>query len=293
MSADRLTVPDVAWPWPGRLVATPAGDVRIADVGSPSDPVLLLVHVGLGGALWRNTVARLDDRFRCIVLDAPGTGGSLDAEVGLNHAADAVAAVVETLGLRDVTLVCHDLGGPASIAACSRIGDRVVGLVAVNTFAWRPAGAGFRTMLAVMGGAVVRESNALTGWFHAATSTGFGVGRHWDRARRRAYRHGFTPRSRRTFHRYMADARRNDAVFEAATAALTGPLRGLPLLTVFGERNDPLHFQPRWRALFPDAEQAVIPHGYHFPMCDAPETVADLIGEFHAKRVVTRSTAHG
>jgi haloalkane dehalogenase len=31
----------------------------------------------------------------------------------LSQAADAVAAVVDALQLRDVTLVAHDLGGPA------------------------------------------------------------------------------------------------------------------------------------------------------------------------------------
>ena len=44
----------------------------------------------------------------------------------------------------DVTLVFHDLGGPATLDAASRWPDRVNGVVAVNTFGWRPSGAGSR-----------------------------------------------------------------------------------------------------------------------------------------------------
>ena len=52
-------------------------------------------------------------------------------------------------------------------------------------------------------------------------------------------------------------------------------------LTVFGERNDPLRFQPKWKALFPHARQVVIPGGNHFPMCDDPDVVADSIRSWH------------
>jgi hypothetical protein len=60
----------------------------------------------------------------------------------------------------------------------------------VNAFAWRPSGPAFRGMLAVMSSAVVRESDADTGWLPAATSGRFGVGRHWSRADRAAFRAG-------------------------------------------------------------------------------------------------------
>jgi pimeloyl-ACP methyl ester carboxylesterase len=62
-----------------------------------------------------------------------------------------------------------------------------------------------------------------------------------------------------------------------------------PILTVFGQRNDPLHFQPRWRAVGSDVEQVVIPGGYHFPMCDAPQAVANAITDWAERRVHLRS----
>lgn len=57
------------------------------------------------------------------------------------------------------------------------------------------------------------------------------------------------------------------------------------MLTVFGENNDPLGFQPRWRAAGTDVEQVVVPGGYHFPMCDGPDLVAEVIADWHDRKV--------
>lgn len=56
-------------------------------------------------------------------------------------------------------------------------------------------------------------------------------------------------------------------------------LGGLPLLTVFGERNDPLGFQPRWAERFAEITQFEVPNSNHFPMCDDPKLVARAIAD--------------
>jgi pimeloyl-ACP methyl ester carboxylesterase len=142
-------------------------------------------------------------------------------------------------------------------------------------------------MLALMGSAPIRESDAYTAWLPAATSSRFGVGRHWTRTDRTAFRAGINREARRTIHRYFADARRADPLYAICEAALRGPLADRPLLTVFGQHNDPLRFQPQWRALFPHARQEVVPSGNHFPMCDAPDAVADWIHAWHTDQVHT------
>ncbi len=45
-----------------------------------------------------------------------------------------VAAVVDDLGLTRVVLIGHSMGGPVSVEAARRLGDRVVGVVGVDTF---------------------------------------------------------------------------------------------------------------------------------------------------------------
>lgn len=237
--------------------------------------------------VWRDVLLRLANDFRCVAIDAPGCGLSdrLSTPPTLAQAADAITSVIDALQLRDLTLVAHDLGGPAGFLAAARRGDRVAALAAVNCFAWRPTGPLFRGMLAAMGSAPVRELDAAINALARATSTRFGAGRHWSRADRAAFRAGIDAPARRAWHAYFRDARRAHALYTDVDAALRGGLADRPLLTIFGQFNDPLRFQPRWKELFPTARQLQVRRGNHFPMCDDPDLVAGALTSF-----VQRST---
>jgi haloalkane dehalogenase len=267
-------LPESAWPWPTYPLDHHTGRVAVTDVGE--GPTLLFVHVGSWSFVWRDVLLRLQDDFRCVTLDAPGSGLSDRTELPptLAQAGDAVAAVVDELQLRDLTLVAHDLGGPAGFLAASRRADRVAALAAVNCFAWRPTGALFRGMLAAMGSAPARELDTAIGLLPRVTATSFGVGRHWNRADRAVFRAGIDRLARRAWHGYFRDAGRADELYAELDAGLRGPLSDRPLMTIFGQFNDPLRFQPRWKALFPASHQLTVRGGNHFPMCDDPDLVA-------------------
>jgi pimeloyl-ACP methyl ester carboxylesterase len=267
-------LPESAWPWPTYALDHDTGRIAVTDVGK--GPPLLFVHVGSWSFVWRDVLLRLRHDFRCVTVDAPGSGLSDRTESAptLARAGDAVTAVVDELQLRDLTLVAHDLGGPAGFLAASRRADRVAALAAVNCFAWRPTGALFRGMLAAMGSAPARELDAAIGWLPRLTGTGFGVGRHWCRADLAVFRAGIDRSARRAWHSYFRDARHADELYAELDAGLRGPLSDRPLLTIFGQFNDPLRFQPRWKALFPTSHQLTVRRGNHFPMCDDPDLVA-------------------
>jgi len=265
------------WPFQTMAMDVDGGKIAITDVGR--GPVLLFVHTGLWSFIWRDVIARLASDFRCLCFDAPGTGrsGRLPMDrINLQTASKTTTAIIEALDLREITLVVHDLGGPAGIAGAARVADRVARLAAVNTFAWRPSGLALRGMLALIGSAPIREFNAWTGLVTRITMTTFGAGRHMDPPSRQAFRAGIGRHGLRAFHGYIRDARHSN-IYPELDAALTGPFRGLPLLTIFGERNDPFGFQLRWKAIFPEARQVVVPRGNHFPMCDDPDLVASTI----------------
>jgi pimeloyl-ACP methyl ester carboxylesterase len=281
---DRPTwLPEQAWPWPTHALDYGGGRVAVTDVGQ--GPPLLFVHVGTWSFVWRDILMRLQNDFRCVALDAPGCGLSDRVETAptLADAADAVTAVVDTLQLRDVTLVAHDLGGPAGFLAASRRADRFAALASVNCFAWRPTGPAFRGMLTLMGSAPARELDAAIGWLPRLTATSFGVGRHWSRADLAVFRAGIDPSARRAWHSYFRDARGAGDLYAGLDAGLRGPLADRPLLTIFGQFNDPLRFQRRWRRLYPDARQVKVPRGNHFPMCDDPDLVASAVKDFAAR----------
>ena len=275
--------------WPYDVKTFEHGASRIAYTDTGAGRALLLVHSGTWTIIWRDLIARLAPRFRVVALDPPAMGLSdTGAGAGIVQTAAAVSALVTALDLRDLTLVLHDLGGPAGLQAARDWPGRVAGLAAVNCFGWRPAGAGFRGMLRIVGSGVLRESDVWTGWLPALSSTRYGVGRHFSRADRIAYRRGFGRRGRRSFHENMHSALHLD--FTHVDEGLTA-IADRPILTVFGQHNDPLQFQPRWRAVGSDVEQVVVPHGYHFPMCDAPDLVAAAITDWHGRKIASGRSA--
>jgi haloalkane dehalogenase len=226
--------------------------------------------------------------FGCICFDAPANGrsGMLPvSEITLDRAAHATKTLIQKLELWKFTLIVHDLGGISGLAGAARVPGRVQGVVAMNTFAWKPDLARFRYMLRIMGSAPIRELDALSNFMGWIGSSGFAAGRHFDQASRRAFRTGSVTGRRRPFHSYMREALRCDHLYQEIGGALRGSLAHVPFLTIFGQRNDPFGFQKRWKELIPEVTQHIVPHGNHFPMCDAPDLVAETIYLWHKAKI--------
>ena len=274
-------LPKSAWPFDTSGLEVDDSVIAISETGQ--GPTLLFVHVGTWSFIWRDLVMRLATDFRCIFFDAPGTGLSQAAPgaISLHGASRATAAIIDALDLKEFTLVSHDLGGPVAFAALATMPERVRGIVAMNTFGWRPSSLSLRSMLAFVGSPVMREFDVMTGLVPHITASSFGIGRHLDLPSRATFRAGMGSPGLRSFHTYMHDALHGDDVYARAGAVLGGALATVPLLTIFGERNDPFGFQKHWKELFPAARQVVVPKGNHFPMCDAPDLVAQSIRSWH------------
>jgi haloalkane dehalogenase len=274
--------------WPFETLGVPSGESLLAVTEAGRGPTLLFVHVGFWSFVWRDLVTRLAPDFRCVIFDAPGNGRTEEppgTTVSMESASRAVHDVITGLGLTDLTLVAHDLGGPSALAGISEMPERVRGIVAMNTFGWRPDVRALRFMLAFMGSRWIREIDALTGFLPRIASTSFGVGRHLDERGRAAFLAGAGTLCRRAFHDYIRDTRHCDHLYADVSHTLTTRLTDLPLLTIFGERNDPFGFQRHWKKLFPGARQEVVAGGNHFPMCDAPDLCARVIREWHREHV--------
>lgn len=250
-----------------------------------SGPTLLLVHDGMCSYLWVHLIGLLRDRFRVVTLDFPGSGLSPAGGGPVTLEADSrvLEAFVDHLELEGLTLIAHDLGGGVSLGLATRRPELIEGLALINTFAWPPHTQALRGMLRFMGSAPVAALNSGTNLVARASSGRFGVGRHLDRAQREAFVHMFHHKSsRRRFHEMMRSAAR-DRDYLANVERGLARLRGRPVLTIFGARNDPFRFQDRWLEHFPNAEQMVIPGGYHFPMCDEPGLVAERIALWRSR----------
>ena len=265
-------------------------DGTVASVDAGAGPPLLFVHAGLWSFVFRDAIVGLRDDFRCVAVDFPGCGlapaGSRDLE--LEDLSRVLADVVTALDLREVTLVAHDLGGPVALAAAAAQRERIRGIVLANTFAWTPDTLALRAMLRVVGSRTAEAIGAWTNLVPLLTSTRFGVGRHLDAADRAAFRGPFRDRAvRRRFHQLMASALANPTFTDRVAQATTTVLADLPVLTVFGERNDPFGFQARLGECFADHEGVVVEGGNHFPMMDDPELFARSVRDWHLRKVST------
>ncbi len=97
---------------------------------------VVLVHCWMcDRTFWAEQVPVLAERYRTIALDLPGHGQATAArEVWkISTYGEDVAGLIEALGLDNVVLVGHSMGGPVSLRAAALAGDRVRGIVAVDT----------------------------------------------------------------------------------------------------------------------------------------------------------------
>ena len=122
-----------------REVRLEGGVIRYREVGT--GPTLVFVHgILANGTLWRDVVSHLSGRFRCIVPDFPLGGHSVPmlpkADMSPAGVARMVADLMETLDVRDVTLVGNDTGGAICQIVISNYPERVGRLVLTNCDAY-------------------------------------------------------------------------------------------------------------------------------------------------------------
>ncbi|MDH3678934.1 MAG: alpha/beta fold hydrolase [Acidimicrobiia bacterium] len=276
-------LPASVWPFEIRSLSVGEHTVAYTDHGtSPAAaPTLVFVHSGMWSFVFRDVISRLGTEFRCITLDFPGHGLSPEPDgwsLTLSEHSRILGDVIDELGLHDMVLVLHDLGGVVGAGAAAERADRISGLVLANTFLWRPDRRSLRTMLRIVSSRPLTAVDRLTGFIPRLTTGKAGIGRHLDRASKRAFLAGMRqPRQTMRFHHLMRDALRGDELYRRVEAATATSLAGLPVLTIFGERNDPFGFQERHRATFADYEGLVVTAGNHFPMMDDPELFAETV----------------
>jgi pimeloyl-ACP methyl ester carboxylesterase len=119
-------------------VATSPDGIPLAfEVHGAGTPTLVFVHGwSCDRSYWRGQVRPLAVRYQVVAVDLAGHGESGGGRRAWTMAAfgEDVVAVVEQLGLGEVVLIGHSMGGDVIVEAALRLGDRVVGLVWVDTY---------------------------------------------------------------------------------------------------------------------------------------------------------------
>ena len=126
------------YPFESHTFDVPAGRLHYVDEGS--GPPIVMVH---GNPTWsylyRHLIKRLRSEYRCVALDHLGFGLSDKPQdwsyLPADHAAN-LTTLIEGLGLRNITLVVQDWGGPIGLSYAVAHPENVARLIIMNTWAW-------------------------------------------------------------------------------------------------------------------------------------------------------------
>jgi haloalkane dehalogenase len=115
------------------------GELRLAhlDAGEGA-PVLMLHGEPAWSFIWRKVIPAVRDAgYRCVVPDHAGFGRS-DKPTdptwhSLRRHVELTSSLLEELDLHDVTVVCHDWGGPIGLNVALAHPDRIARIVILDT----------------------------------------------------------------------------------------------------------------------------------------------------------------
>jgi len=267
-------------------------DMHYVDEGS-GEPVVMVHGDPTWGYLYRNFIASLSQRYRCIVPDLMGMGKS---DVPQNrslyrleqHRANLEALLLQ-LDVQDITLVLHDWGGPVGLGFATLHPKRIKRLVLMNTWAFAPwPGGPFPRLLEIIrserGEAFVLKRN---GYLEPAL---MGTTYHSEKLTQTvmdAYRAPFpTPESRLALLCWSRDIPVQES--DVSYAEMKRIEQGLsqfndrPILLVWGMQDPVLSPEVlrRWQGLYPHAITHEIEDASHFLQEDAPERIVAEIETF-------------
>jgi haloalkane dehalogenase len=266
------------FPFESRFLEVDGNLVHYVDEGE--GPVLLMLHGNpTWGFLFRDLIAGLRDRFRCVAPDLPGFGLSrARAGYGFTPAehAEVIRRFVSDQDLHGMTLFVQDWGGPIGLHAVSREPHRCEALVIGNTWAWPvDTDPHFTRFSRIMGGPVgrlaIRHANAFVNLLVPAGHRR----RRLSGAEMAMYRRPFPTRaSRMPTNVFPREILGSTAWLREVEAGLP-LLAHLPALILWGARDFAFRAQERRRfeAAFPHHRTHVIAEAGHYLWADAPESV--------------------
>jgi len=265
---------------------------------SGSGGSVVCVH---GNPTWsfyfRNVIAALRDKYRCVAMDHIGMGLSdkpndSHYEYTLARRVDDLEALIEHLNLGpNFTMVVHDWGGMIGMAYAVRHPDRIAKLVVLNTAAFAlPAKSRMPWQLSMartplIGALLVRGFNA----FSRGAVRDCVTARPLTAEIKQAYLAPHDSWAHRVaVHRFVQDIplKPGDRAYQvvAQTQDKLSALADKPMLIGWGMRDFVFdaHFLEKWIEYFPGAQVHRFDDSGHFVLEDAADRLLPLISEFVA-----------
>ncbi len=281
MRIDFTPDPDL-YPFTSRWFDSSQGRVHYIDEGS-GPPILFCHGNPTWSFLYRNVIAGLRDRFRCIAPDYLGFGLS-DRPTGYGYTVEQHAAVVgelvDFLELDEYLSMGQDWGGPVSMAVDTARSDRVRGVVLGNTWFWPADDLRMKVFSKVMGSSLMQRA-VLNRNFFVERLIPMATTRRLTPLEMTHYRAVQpSPEARRGVAELPKQILAARPLLERLAGDVPATLGAKPALFVWGMKDfafSPARTLPRMRATFPDHVLVELPAANHFMQEDAPDQIAAAI----------------
>jgi haloalkane dehalogenase len=272
------------YPFESHWFESSIGRVHYIDEGKGS-PIVFFHGNPTWSFVYRNIVAGLRGRLRCVAVDYPGFGLS-DRPDGYGYTPQEHAAVVgellDHLELDGFVSVGHDWGGPISMAVVSSRPDRVRGVVLGNTWFWpieRLATKVFSRVMSTrwMQRRILERNYFVERLMPLAMATNLSA-EEMDHYRRVQP----TPEARVGVAEFPRQLLAAGPWLEELDRKVRSSLGSKPALLVWGMKDfgiPPRAHIPHIRSTFADSVLVELPRAKHFIQEDAPDEIARAIVE--------------
>lgn len=271
-------------------LATSAGELAYADLGE-GPPVLLLHGFPTSSFLWRREAWLLAQRMRVIVPDLLGYGRSErqeDADLSEQAQAGYVRQLLTHLGIEELAVVGHDIGGGVAQMLALGDGSLVRAMVLVDSVcfdAWPIEG------VKMLQAATPEQETPEFVESIVRLTFDLGVSRRGriDATTLRAYLEPWVEEPKAFFRAARAITGRGLAGREQELGSMD-----IPVFVIWGE-DDPFldsSLGERLGETIPGTTVALLPGCSHFVNEDAPQTIGPLIYEYLRSRYLGNRHAH-
>ena len=176
------------YPFASNWLDLEAGRLHYVDEGE-GDPIVMIHGQPTWSFMYRKLVQDLCGDYRCIAPDLIGFGlydKPSDWSYRVEAHGENLRQLIEQLGLKRITLVVHDWGGPIGTSYAVDHPDNIERIVFLNTWMWSFEGElGVRAFSAILGGALGRWLNRRHNLFARVLMKGAIADRaHWEQISR-------------------------------------------------------------------------------------------------------------